>query len=65
MELDFRTLDVFTDETFGGNPLGVFPDAAHLPSELMQKVALEMNLSETVFLGACAAERFCPGFRRS
>ena len=51
MELDFRTLDVFTDETFGGNPLGVFPDAAHLPSELMQKVALEMNLSETVFLG--------------
>ena len=51
MELDFRTLDVFTDVTFGGNPLGVFPDAAHLPSELMQKVALEMNLSETVFLG--------------
>ena len=51
MELDFRTLDVFTDATFGGNPLGVFPDAAHLPSELMQKVALEMNLSETVFLG--------------
>lgn len=51
MELDFRTLDVFTDETFGGNPLGVFPDAAHLPSELMQNVAREMNLSETVFLG--------------
>ena len=51
MELDFRTLDVFTEETFGGNPLGVFPDAAHLPSELMQKVAREMNLSETVFLG--------------
>ena len=51
MELDFRTLDVFTDATFGGNPLGVFPDAAHLPSELMQKIALEMNLSETVFLG--------------
>ena len=52
MELDFRTLDVFTDATFGGNPLGVFPDAAHLPAELMQKVALEMNLSETVFLGS-------------
>ena len=51
MELDFRTLDVFTEETFGGNPLGVFPDAAHLPSELMQKVAREMNLAETVFLG--------------
>ena len=51
MELDFRTLDVFTGETFGGNPLGVFPDAPHLPSELMQNVAREMNLSETVFLG--------------
>ena len=51
MQLDFRTLDVFTEETFGGNPLGVFPDAAHLPAELMQKVAREMNLAETVFLG--------------
>ena len=51
MELDFKTLDVFTEETFGGNPLGVFPDAAHLPAELMQKVAREMNLAETVFLG--------------
>lgn len=51
MELDFRTLDVFTEETFGGNPLGVFPDAAHLPAELMQKIAREMNLAETAFLG--------------
>lgn len=51
MDLPFHTLDVFTDTTFGGNPLGVFPDAAHLPTELMQKVAMEMNLSETVFLG--------------
>lgn len=51
MELDFRTLDVFTGETFGGNPLGVFPDAAHLPPALMQKIAREMNLAETVFLG--------------
>lgn len=51
MDLPFHTLDVFTDRTFGGNPLGVFPDAAHLPTELMQRIALEMNLSETVFLG--------------
>ena len=51
MELPFYTLDVFTDRTFGGNPLGVFPDATHLPTELMQRIALEMNLSETVFLG--------------
>jgi trans-2,3-dihydro-3-hydroxyanthranilate isomerase len=51
MDLPFHTLDVFTDRTFGGNPLGVFPDAAHLPGDLMQRIALEMNLSETVFLG--------------
>jgi trans-2,3-dihydro-3-hydroxyanthranilate isomerase len=51
MDLPFHTLDVFTDHTFGGNPLGVFPDAADLPSDLMQRVAREMNLSESVFLG--------------
>lgn len=51
MDLPFLTLDVFTDRVFGGNPLGVFPDAAHLPSGFMQRVAREMNLSESVFLG--------------
>jgi len=51
MDLPFLTLDVFTDHAFGGNPLGVFPDASHLPSDLMQRIAREMNLSETVFLG--------------
>jgi trans-2,3-dihydro-3-hydroxyanthranilate isomerase len=51
MELSFHTLDVFTDRTFGGNPLGVFPAAAHLPAPTMQRIAREMNLSETVFLG--------------
>jgi trans-2,3-dihydro-3-hydroxyanthranilate isomerase len=51
VKLPFHTLDVFTDRPFGGNPLGVFPDAAHLPTELMQKIARQMNLSETVFLG--------------
>ncbi|MGE0158322.1 MAG: PhzF family phenazine biosynthesis protein [Gemmatimonadales bacterium] len=52
MRLPFHTLDVFTDRPFGGNPLGVFPDALHLPTGLMQRIAGEMNLSETVFLGA-------------
>lgn len=50
-ELPFHTLDVFTDRVFGGNPLAVFPDATHLPTHLMQRIAREMNLSETVFLG--------------
>lgn len=55
-ELPFWTLDVFTDRVFGGNPLGVFPDATHLSTELMQRVAREMSLSETVFLGPPEAD---------
>lgn len=51
MRLPFHTLDVFTDRVFGGNPLGVFPDATHLSDDAMQRIAREMNLSETVFLG--------------
>ena len=51
MQLPFHTLDVFTDRAFGGNPLGVFPDSLHLSTALMQRIAGEMNLSETVFLG--------------
>lgn len=50
MELAFHTLDVFTDRVFGGNPLAVFPDGRGLSDALMQSVAREMNLSETVFL---------------
>ena len=67
MDLPFHTLDVFTDRTFGGNPLGVFPDAAHLAKPLMQRVAREMNLSESVFLGppesggAARVRIFTPG----
>lgn len=50
--MDFRyyTLDVFTDKPFGGNPLAVFPDADRLPESLMQTIARELNLSETVFV---------------
>jgi len=46
----FYTLDVFTDQAFGGNPLAMFPDAAKIPEEVLQSIALEMNLSETVFV---------------
>jgi trans-2,3-dihydro-3-hydroxyanthranilate isomerase len=43
-------LDVFTDQPLAGNQLAVYTDARLLPEELMQRVAREMNLSETVFL---------------
>jgi trans-2,3-dihydro-3-hydroxyanthranilate isomerase len=46
----FHILDVFTDRAFGGNPLAVIPDARGLSDGLMQRVAAEFNLSETVFV---------------
>ncbi|NDJ75340.1 MAG: PhzF family phenazine biosynthesis protein [Chloroflexi bacterium] len=46
----FYQVDVFTDHAFGGNPLAVFPDAAGLSTEQMQRIAREMNLSETTFV---------------
>jgi trans-2,3-dihydro-3-hydroxyanthranilate isomerase len=46
----FVQVDVFTDRVFGGNPLAVFVDGRGLDDALMQQIAREMNLSETVFL---------------
>jgi trans-2,3-dihydro-3-hydroxyanthranilate isomerase len=43
-------VDVFTREIFGGNPLAVYPNAEGLNREEMQKIAREMNLSETTFV---------------
>jgi trans-2,3-dihydro-3-hydroxyanthranilate isomerase len=43
-------LDVFTEQAFAGNPLAVFPEAETIEEALMQKIAREMNLSETVFV---------------
>ena len=48
--LEFHTLDVFTETVFGGNQLAVFPDAPELPTAVMQAIAREFNLSETVFV---------------
>lgn len=50
MTLKFCTLDVFTDHRFGGNPLAVFVDVPELPTQFMQNIAREFNLSETVFI---------------
>jgi len=51
VRLDFELVNVFTRDTFGGNPLAVFPDAADLSDELMQRIARQLNLSETTFVG--------------
>jgi trans-2,3-dihydro-3-hydroxyanthranilate isomerase len=44
-------LDVFTDKALEGNQLAVFPGAGELQARDMQRLARELNLSETVFLG--------------
>jgi trans-2,3-dihydro-3-hydroxyanthranilate isomerase len=50
MKLSFHTLDVFTTQKFGGNPLAVVLDADHLSTEQMQAICREFNLSETTFV---------------
>ncbi|QDZ99181.1 PhzF family phenazine biosynthesis protein [Lysinibacillus fusiformis] len=49
-KIEFFYVDAFTTETFGGNPAGVIPNAENLTDEDMQKMANELNLSETAFL---------------
>jgi len=46
----FYQLDVFASEPLAGNPLAVFPDSDGLDSDTMQRLAREMNLSETTFV---------------
>ena len=46
----YRVVDVFSLQSLEGNPLAVFPDAGGLDDATMQKIAKELNLSETVFV---------------
>lgn len=46
----YAVLDVFTSRPLEGNQLAVFPDAREFSDGQMQKVAREMNLSETTFI---------------
>ena len=57
--LRFYQLDVFTSEPLAGNALAVFPDAEGIPSDQMQRLAREMNVSETTFVlpSDCATRR--------
>ncbi len=55
MEIEVWQVDAFTTEPFGGNPAGVVPDARSLDAAVMQKIAREMNLSETAFVLPAAA----------
>jgi trans-2,3-dihydro-3-hydroxyanthranilate isomerase len=48
--------DVFTETPLAGNQLAVFTDAREIPEEMLQRLAREMNLSETTFVYPPAAD---------
>lgn len=48
--MNIYTVDAFTGEPFGGNPAGVCVLDSPKDDKWMQRVAAEMNLSETAFL---------------
>ena len=46
----FYIVDVFAEEKYSGNQLAVFRFAQELSEKEMQKIAQEMNFSETTFV---------------
>jgi trans-2,3-dihydro-3-hydroxyanthranilate isomerase len=62
----YVVVDVFTQAPLEGNGLAVFTDARGFSTERMQRLARELNLSETVFLlparegGDCRLRIFTP-----
>ncbi|MCZ6646319.1 MAG: PhzF family phenazine biosynthesis protein [SAR324 cluster bacterium] len=49
-KLHYQLVDVFTGSHFGGNPLAVFPDGPAVPERYYQRIANELNLSETTYV---------------
>ncbi|GBE41752.1 MAG TPA: PhzF family phenazine biosynthesis protein [Nitrospirae bacterium] len=50
MKLKFNIVDVFAEARYSGNQLAVFHNAGQLPDAEMQRIAKEMNYSETTFI---------------
>ena len=46
----YTVVDVFTTESLSGNSLAVFPEASEFDAAAMQKIARELNLTETAFV---------------
>ena len=46
----YFVVDAFTDRPFAGNPAAVVPLSGWPDNKWLHNVAMEMNLSETVFL---------------
>ena len=56
--MDFFQIDVFTDEAYEGNPLAVFPESVDLNTAQMQRIAKELNLSETTFVTEVSGDTY-------
>jgi PhzF family phenazine biosynthesis protein len=54
--LPIYQIDAFTDVLFAGNPAAVVPLSDWLPDDVLQKIAMENNLSETAFFVPCAGD---------
>lgn len=52
MKLTIYQVDAFAEKVFGGNPAAIIPLQNWIDDELMQKIAMENNLSETAFIVA-------------
>jgi trans-2,3-dihydro-3-hydroxyanthranilate isomerase len=50
LRLEYLHLDVFTSRPFEGNQLAVYRDGRGLDAATMQRIAREMNFSETTFI---------------
>lgn len=50
MQRRYTILNVFTGDREGGNPLAVVTDGDGLSTQAMQAIALDFNLSETIFV---------------
>jgi trans-2,3-dihydro-3-hydroxyanthranilate isomerase len=50
MNNDMLTVDAFTSRPLEGNACAIYPDARGLDEAVMQKIAREMNLSETSYV---------------
>lgn len=50
MRRSYTVVDAFARSPLEGNPVAVFDDGSGLSAETMQRAALELNLSETVFM---------------
>lgn len=49
MSLNYYVVDAFAEEIFKGNPAAVYVLEEWLSADIMQKIAIENNLSETAF----------------